>query len=37
VIVGQYRDGLPRVLLALRGERGSAAIEFILDTAFDGA
>jgi predicted aspartyl protease len=37
VILGEFRDGLPRVTLTLAGEDGSpVAIEFILDIAFDG-
>lgn len=36
MIVGQYRDNLPRVLLTLHGESGPCGIEFVVDTGFDG-
>jgi len=37
VILGEFRDGFPRVTLSLVGADGRpAAVEFIVDTAFDG-
>jgi predicted aspartyl protease len=36
VIVGEFRDDMPRVVLTLQGRTGTRSIEFILDTAFDG-
>jgi predicted aspartyl protease len=36
VIVGEFREDLPRVVLQIQGSRGQREIEFILDTAFDG-
>jgi len=36
VMVGQWRDGFPRVTLTLPGARGPLDVEFIVDTGFDG-
>lgn len=35
-MVGQWRDGFPRVTLTLPGVRGPLEVEFIVDTGFDG-
>ena len=37
MIVGTFRDGTPRVTLAVSGSRGTREIEFVVDTAFTGA
>ncbi len=36
MILGHVRDYFPRITLTLPGLAGPAAIEFILDTGFDG-
>lgn len=36
MIYGQFRDGFPRVTLSLPGRNGARAVEFIVDTGFDG-
>jgi clan AA aspartic protease len=36
MILGLFRDHLPRVTLVLPGPTGSNAVEFIVDTGFDG-
>ena len=36
MIIGVFRDNLPRLLITLHGERGEVVIEAILDTGFDG-
>ena len=36
VILGQWRDRFPRVTLTLPGANGPLAVEFVVDTGFDG-
>lgn len=36
MILGQFRDHFPRVTLSLPGAAGPIAVEFIVDTGFDG-
>jgi clan AA aspartic protease len=36
MILGVFRDHLPRVTLTQPGRSGSIAVEFILDTGFEG-
>jgi clan AA aspartic protease len=36
MILGLFRDHLPRVTLLLPGSSGSIPVEFIVDTGFDG-
>jgi clan AA aspartic protease len=36
LILGVYRDHFPRITLTLPGSSGALAVEFILDTDFDG-
>ncbi len=36
MMVGQWRDGFPRVMLTLPGVGGPLNVEFIVDTGFDG-
>jgi predicted aspartyl protease len=36
MILGSFHDHLPRVTLTLPGRSGSIAVEFILDTGFEG-
>jgi clan AA aspartic protease len=36
VIVGEFRDDLPRVVISVQGRSGNLSVEFVVDTAFDG-
>lgn len=36
MMIGEWRDGFPRVMLTLPGLRGPLEIEFIVDTGFEG-
>lgn len=36
MIIGHFRDHFPRLLLTLPGTSGPLAVEFILDTGFEG-
>jgi clan AA aspartic protease len=36
VIVGQFRDRFPHILLTLHGDSGPIAVDFVLDTGFGG-
>lgn len=36
MIVGQFRDQFPHVLLTLHGVSGPIAVDFVLDTGFSG-
>ena len=35
-MIGEWRNGFPRVTLTLLSERGPTAVEFIVDTGFNG-
>lgn len=36
MIIGEYRDGSPRISLQVLGNTGSSDVEFVLDTGFEG-
>lgn len=36
MIVGVFRDHMPRIPLSLRGESGTIPVELVLDTGFQG-
>lgn len=36
MMIGRWRDSFPRVTLTLPGVGGPVAVEFIVDTGFDG-
>jgi len=36
MLVGVFRDGMPRVEITLHGERSAVTVECVLDTAFNG-
>ena len=36
MMIGQWRNGFPRVMLTLPGLQGPLEVEFIVDTGFEG-